>query len=252
MNVAITGTGNVAFVLGMLIKNAGHKIVQVSGRNKAQTTFLAKELNSYATSIGETTTEADIYVIAVSDKAIAETASLLKLKDKIVVHTAGGVPAGVLKSASENYGVLYPLQSIRKENTQLPLIPLLVDGCNDNVRNQLLAFAHTISSVVGTANDEQRLALHIAAVFASNFGNYMYTLAKHFCDKEHVSFEYLLPLIKETALRLEHYPPEKMQTGPAARGDINTINKHLEMLEKYPSLQAVYRVMSESIMNSKL
>jgi len=251
MNVAIIGTGNVAFVLGRLIKNAGHKIVQVAGRNQAQAILLADELNSIVTAIGEVSAQADIYIIAVSDKAIAETASQLKTKDKVVVHTAGGIPADVLKPTSGNYGVLYPLQSIRKENKQLPVIPLLVDGCNDNVRDQLLTFAQSLSSIAGTANDEQRLALHIAAVFASNFSNYMYTLAKNFCDKEHVSFSYLLPLIEETALRLEHFPPEKMQTGPAIRGDMNTVSKHIDILKKYPDLQNIYKIMSESIMNSK-
>lgn len=251
MNVAIIGTGNVAFVLGGLIKNAGHTIAQVSGRNKANAVLLAEDLNSKATAIEEVSAEADIYIIAVSDKAIAETASQLKVKDKIVVHTAGGVSADVLKPASENYGVLYPLQSIRKENTQLPVIPLLTDGCNDNVREQLFFFAQSLSSITGTANDEQRLALHIAAVFASNFSNYMYTLAKSFCDKEHVSFNYLLPLIEETALRLKYFPPEKMQTGPAIRGDMNTVNKHIAILEKYPDLKNIYKEMSENIMNSR-
>jgi len=252
MNVAIIGTGNVAFVLGRLIKNAGHTIVQVSGRNQAQAVLLAEELNSKATTIDEVSAEADIYIIAVSDKAIAEIASQLKLRDKIVVHTAGGVSADVLKPASENYGVLYPLQSIRKENTQLPVIPLLTDGCNNRVRELLVAFAQSLSSVTGIANDEQRLALHIAAVFASNFSNYMYTLAKSFCDKEHVLFNYLLPLIEETALRLKHYSPEKMQTGPAIRGDINTVNKHIDVLKKYPGLQNIYKTLSESIMNGKI
>ena len=83
MNVAIIGTGNVAFVLGRLIKNAGHTIVQVAGRNQAQAILLAEDLNSKAVAIGEVSAEADIYIIAVSDKAIAETASQLKLKNKI-------------------------------------------------------------------------------------------------------------------------------------------------------------------------
>jgi predicted short-subunit dehydrogenase-like oxidoreductase (DUF2520 family) len=66
---------------------------------------------------------ANLYVIAVSDEAVAEVASQLIVHNKLVVHTAGSVSKDVLKQASRNYGVLYPLQSLRKEMKDLPLTP---------------------------------------------------------------------------------------------------------------------------------
>ena len=53
------------------------------------------------------------------------------IHDKLVLHTAGSVSKDVLKNISYNYGVLYPLQSLRKESHEIPEIPFLVDGNND-------------------------------------------------------------------------------------------------------------------------
>jgi len=247
MNVVIIGTGNVATVLGRMIVGANHRVIQVVGRNPYHTDALAKELNTKAALINQINTSADLYIISVSDRAIAEVAGQLQLPGRLVVHTAGAMQAEVLQPITSKYGVIYPLQSIRKETVQLPVVPLLVDGADENVRNSLLSFAQTLSSSTGIAGNEQRMALHVGAVITSNFSNHLYSLAKMFCEKEHVSFDYLLPLIEETAQRLRYHSPENMQTGPAIRKDLDTMQKHLSLLDGYPRLQEIYQVMSHSI-----
>lgn len=248
MNIVILGSGNTATVLAKMIHAAGHCVVQVWSRNPQHAMELAKQVQSAViTSLQEITTHADICIIAVSDKAIAEVASLLKLRKKLLLHTAGSVSREVLKNASPNYGVLYPLQSLRKERTVLPTVPFLIDGNSDDVKALLKDFALSLSDMVEVADDEVRLQMHLAAVMASNFTNHLYAVTEGFCTKHQLSFNLLQPLISEVANRLKEGHAVDMQTGPARRGDDETIQKHLQLLSADEHLQYLYQVLSESI-----
>lgn len=248
MKVVIIGSGNVATVLGRLIKSAGHHIIEVASKNMHYAQVLADELKCKANDdFNAVTKEADLYILAISDNSIKTVAAALHLDQGIIVHTSGSVSKEVLQKASHNYGVLYPLQSLRKEAVHIPPIPLLVDGNNDAVIKLLQAFAETISNKVTVANDEVRLKLHVAAVVVSNFTNHLYTLTSDYCKKEHIDFSALSPLIEEVADRVKEYNPENMQTGPAIRGDSGTIEKHIQLLADYPQLQKIYAEITESI-----
>lgn len=252
MKVVIIGTGNVATVLGKRIRLAGHIITQVYGRNNDHATTLAKELGAAACSSWEDLTpSADIYIVALSDAALNELPGEFNMGDKLVVHTAGSVSKDVLKNNSSCYGILYPLQSLRKELDTLTAIPLLIDASNDHSKQLLLSFAKTISDQVSEADDQQRMKLHVAAVVASNFTNHLYTLAETYCKKENLDFSLLYPLILETAQRIQLFSPARMQTGPAARNDEATIAGHLSLLQSYPALQQLYRQLTESIQENR-
>jgi|KBSMisStandDraft_5_1062788.scaffolds.fasta_scaffold330309_1 predicted short-subunit dehydrogenase-like oxidoreductase (DUF2520 family) len=250
MNVVLIGSGNVATVFGKLIKKSGHSIVQVIGRNEQHAKALADILGSdFHTNLSQANIEADIYVISVSDSSIIDIANNFKTGNKIVVHTSGAVSKNVLQKCSANFGVLYPLQSLRKQNENTLVIPLLIDANNEETLDTLRSFAETISSKVSVADDQQRLKLHVAAVIVSNFSNYIFTLTKAYCEKENIPFNMLLPLIQETAMRLNEFAPEDVQTGPAIRGDKPTMQKHLELLKEYPELKKIYEIISEGIIN---
>jgi predicted short-subunit dehydrogenase-like oxidoreductase (DUF2520 family) len=251
MRVVIIGAGNVATVFGRLIAKANHEIIQVVSRSIANARSLANELGcAYADNPKILDTTADIYIVAMTDAALNEIQESYILGDKLIVHTAGSIPMDILKNVSVNYGVLYPLQSLRKENPELHQdIPLLVTGNSMAVISKLENFARTISSTVAIVNDAERLKLHVAAVLVSNFTNHLYKLAADYCSKEGLDFKMLQPLIEETALRLRYRLPGDMQTGPAARKDIITLDKHLRILSQHPALKTVYLRMTDSIMN---
>jgi predicted short-subunit dehydrogenase-like oxidoreductase (DUF2520 family) len=252
MKVVIVGAGNVATVLGRLIRDNGHTIVQVVSRAADNAAVLAKELNcAFTDNSGVIDQSADLYLIAVTDTAMGQLDERYHLGDKLVIHTAGSVSKEVLKNITNNYGVLYPLQSLRKQNMDLQQdIPLLVDANSEVALKTVQDFAFSISSNVIRADDEQRLKLHVAAVLVSNFTNHLYALAADYCNKEGADFKLLLPLIEETALRLRHYPPHEMRTGPAVRKDIHTLQKHLHLLTKYPAIHNIYLKITDSIMNN--
>lgn len=253
MDIVIIGSGNVATVLGRKFKAAGHNILQIFSRNASAASALAYEWDSESTNYKSMISKtADVYIIAVPDDSIDDVAADLRLPGKVVAHTAASVPKEVLKKVTAHYGVFYPLQSLRKEMTTLPDIPVFFDGSDDITKTTLQTLAQTIAvEKVLEANDDTRLKLHVAAVIVSNFTNHLYAMAEEYCRKEGLDFKQLLPLIEETALRIKDISPKDAQTGPALRHDKETIQKHLELLKGHPQFKNIYLLLTESIQGMK-
>ena len=248
MKVVIIGAGNVATVLGRLMLAAGHEIVQVASRQREHAARLAELLNSgHTVDLAELSPDGELYLVAISDTALVEFGGRVRLPGKLVVHTAGSVPMEVLAPVSDHIGVLYPLQSLRKEIWPSPEIPLLVDGGTGADLERVMVFARTLPARVEAAGDGTRMKLHLAGVFLNNFSNHLYALAEEYCRKEAIDFGLLQPLIKETAARISYFHPRDVQTGPAIRGDEVTVKKHLELLDNYDDIKALYGLFTKQI-----
>ncbi len=182
------------------------------------------------------------------DDAIQQVAEQLTTNEKIVVHTSGSVPLDLLRSASVHYGVLYPLQSFTHgRQVDFSDIPLCIEASDEATKTRLLALAGKLSHDVRLIDSSQRASIHLSAVFASNFSNLMYLLGEEVLEKAGVSFDILLPLIRETAGRLTGHDAREMQTGPAVRNDRETIKKHLQLLSNDPSKREIYDLLSKYI-----
>lgn len=250
MKVVMIGSGNVATVIGKLLLKRGHEVLQVFSRDAGHAGALAGILDcAFTNKQEELLPGADIYLTAINDTALYALEPLAAINDKLVLHTAGSVPMEVLQHISTHYGVMYPLQSLRKEMEPAEDIPMLVNGCNADVTAFIKDFAASLSGTVTEAGDAERLKLHVAAVVVSNFTNHLYAMAETFCREENVDFKVLLPLIRETAGRLGRYKPADLQTGPAVRNDMFTLDKHLRILNDHPRLRYLYLKLTESIMN---
>lgn len=259
MRVVMIGTGNVATVLSKLLVSKGHDLIQVYGRNPNHAAKLAEEINGHASKQGmelhtnsssdpsHIDLSADLFVVAISDTALTSISSWFKPGNKLVVHTAGSVSMDVLSGCSANYGVLYPLQSLRKEMQSLPEIPFLIEGNTPDDLCLIEEFASDLSDTIVKMNSDDRMRLHIGAVMVSNFTNYLYARTAEYYKDQHLDFRLLLPLMRESVTRLEQYDPAQMQTGPAVRGDQSTIQKHFQLLSDKPELAELYKRMSEEI-----
>jgi hypothetical protein len=249
MKIVLIGSGNTATVFGRLCKKNGHQVIQVMSRNEAHAKTLANELGcAWANYNGVTDMGADLYLVAINDSALFDLDKSFSLGNKLIAHTAGSVTIEVLKGISSHYGVLYPLQSLRKE-MEPASIPLLVDGNTEETAGYIESFAQTISPLVTRANDDSRLKLHVSGVVVNNFINHLYTMTEAFCQKEQVDFKLLLPLIQETTRRSTDFSPKDVQTGPAVRNDVFTLDKHLRVLATHPKLKYLYLKLTDSIMN---
>jgi predicted short-subunit dehydrogenase-like oxidoreductase (DUF2520 family) len=242
------GSGNAATVLLKLITKSGHQVVQVVSRNEEHAKALASVYNASTVPLESAEfAEADIYIFALNDAALEQLDKIPGLHGKLVVHTAGATPMNVLKEFTSTYGVMYPLQSLTKIVDDIPQIPFLVDGNSKDTLSIISKFAATLSDKVTEANDLERLNYHVAAIFVNNFTNHLYALAELFCKNENIDFSFLYPLIEETAKRVQHSSPFLMQTGPAIRDDIFTLNRHLQALTSAPNLKYIYLKLTESI-----
>ena len=248
MDIVIIGSGNVATVMGRKMNSAGHRVVQVAGRSAAGTHKLASLLEaSFTTDFSQLKREADLYFIAIPDDALMTAGKWLRTGNALTVHTAGSVSIDALKDISSCYGVVYPLQSLRSDVTTIPEIPLLVDGHSPETQQAICSFARSLSPTVVMADDGYRKKIHLAAVISGNFSNHLFALTDAYCRQESLDFSLILPLLKESIDRLENHPADSMQTGPALRNDMGTIENHLRMLDGYPALKNLYTLLTDSI-----
>jgi predicted short-subunit dehydrogenase-like oxidoreductase (DUF2520 family) len=174
----------------------------------------------------------------------------------MLVHTSGTQSLAKLEELTQIYsdvpahtGVFYPLQTFSKEvPIRFDEIPLCIEASDTVTEKRLTDLASDISHVVYLVSSQERQVLHVGAVFACNFTNHLLSIAKRLLDREHLEFALLKPLIAETIRKaLEAPDPAAVQTGPARRGDRQTIEKHLDYLEQYPAWQGLYEVLTESI-----
>lgn len=250
MNISIIGSGNVATVLARLSKQKGHTIHQIIARHTDAGNILATEVGATYINLKEKAdTNIDLVIVAITDNALVESMQGIYFGEVPVVHTAGALSMDEIARSSVNFGVLYPLQSLRKEMQTIPPIPFLIEANNESTLKIIETFSKTLSDDVQELTEEKRLNLHVAAVIVNNFTNYLYSVAETFCKEESIDFNLLKPLIKETADRIQNNSPQNVQTGPAKRGDIITLSKHLRVLETHPKLRVLYTRMTDGIMN---
>ena len=248
MDIVIIGSGNVATVIGRKSQAAGHRIIQVYSPNGAHANTLASRLSTNSTAYISTVEKtADLMIIALRDEAIAAFIQNLGVTKSILTHTAGSIPINILSAASDRFGALYPLQSLRKEIERIPALTILVDGNREETKTQIREFASTIAESVLPADDLTRLKYHLAGTIVNNFTNQLFAIAEVFCKNENISFAVLQPLMEETVMRLRKTDPLKAQTGPALRNDRITIQKHRELLKGYPGMIKFYDLFTAEI-----
>ena len=248
IRVVICGTGNVAgHLFDAFIQSDDVDIVQVAGRNP-------EALQRFATHAATTTelsslAPADIYILAISDDAIEESAALLEGSEGLMVHTSGSIPMTILPQKSRR-GVFYPLQTFSRDlKVDFSAIPVCVEAENEKDYSLLETLAGTISEKVVRISSQQRAVLHTAAVFVNNFTNHLYYIGQSICEERGVNFELLHALIGETARKIGQLEPLEAQTGPARRGDKSTMDLQLKMLET-ETQKDIYKTISKSIENT--
>lgn len=242
--IVILGAGNVAHHLFKAFSTAeGFKVIQVYNHKPASLETFRSQVSITANL--EEIKPAELYVLAIKDDAIEEIAAQLKNRDALVVHTSGSVGMDVLQKF-ERRGVFYPLQTFSKNKAvDLKSVPFCIEANNDEDVVILEALARNISEKVFKINSEQRASLHVAAVFVSNFVNYLYTEGEAICREKQVPFEILHPLIIETAEKVTKMKPFEAQTGPGKRNDKKVIQFHLAQLKE--EQKKLYSFLTQSI-----
>lgn len=190
--------------------------------------------------------KADVYLIAVSDDAIAKISDSLPFENRLIVHTSGSVNVHDLNKKNKR-GVFYPLQTFSKDvDIDFCDVPICVEALEKENLPTLKLLAREINSPVYKISTDQRQTLHLAAVFVNNFTNHLFRIAHEITDIKQINFDILKPLILETAKKVQHISPYMAQTGPALRKDKSTLKRHLKQLEKQ-SHKDIYTLLTNSI-----
>ncbi|GBU06697.1 hypothetical protein AwDysgo_00280 [Bacteroidales bacterium] len=246
--IVLLGAGNLASQLGRSLQEVGHEILQVYSRSHDSASLLAQTMGvPFTISLAELRDDADIYLFALSDAALPEVLLQMPKLDGLFVHTAGSLALDVFAGYTSRYGVFYPLQTFSKQRkVSFEMLPIFIEANNPEDEMLLADLARSISSKVQSLDSVQRSYLHLAAVFACNFSNHLYALAAKILEGQGLDWKLLLPLIQETASKVEEMSPPEAQTGPALREDSIVMNKHLKMLRD-PNVAHIYDLLSQSI-----
>jgi predicted short-subunit dehydrogenase-like oxidoreductase (DUF2520 family) len=248
--ITFIGYGNVAQqLIQAFLHNPTIKIQQVFVRNAATAEILDPSIELI--SDWSALLPADIFIIAVSDDAVAEVSRNIPLKNQLVVHTSGSVSLEQISNHNRR-GVFYPLQTFTKgKKVDFQEIPICIESEFGADLEILQKISKKISEKIFIINSQQRKALHVAAVFVNNFVNHLYQIGSDICQENQVPFSVLEALIVETASKVRHLAPKNAQTGPAKRKDQQTIDSHLDFLKSSPTKQSVYKLLTQSIQENE-
>jgi predicted short-subunit dehydrogenase-like oxidoreductase (DUF2520 family) len=229
--------------------SSGFKIDLIVSESDKSGALLAYSCNASSSTELDFPDTTDIIIVAVPDNRLTSVLEKIKCKpDTLVAHTAGSLGMDIFPGQLTKRGIFYPLQTFSKgRKVDFKDLPVLLESSDKHSSEILEYLAQTIGCKVYMVDTEQRRQLHLAAVIVCNFTNHLLTMGKDVIRNTGYSFEILGPLVQETIAKAIDIGPENSQTGPAVRNDLNTIEKHLELLSWSPELQRLYNEMTRSI-----
>ncbi|MCS6790929.1 MAG: DUF2520 domain-containing protein [Bacteroidia bacterium] len=195
--------------------------------------------------------QVSVIFLTVKDSQILPLAQRLShqiQRDTVLVHTAGSVPLSLLESVvGKQSGVVYPLQTFTPGRwVRWGTFPVFWEGHPqaEIYANRLAGAEHQVHH----ATSEQRLRLHIGAVFAANFTNALLHIADTLAQPVG-NWQTYLPLLQEVTQKLQGLSPIQAQTGPAKRKDDETLHLHTNYLrQNYPELAPLYEGLTHYIL----
>jgi len=253
--ISFIGAGNLAGHLAPALDNAGFSVREVYSRSAGRAEALAEQLYQAEVkyNLDFSASRATVFFLTVADDGILPVVRELVLPDEaVLVHVSGSVPMQVLEyAATEHVGVFYPLQTFsRGRPVDFQSVPVFLETRTETAERVLMELATSISGHVRKIGSQQRLALHVSAVFAANFTNHLLCIAHQIMQQNDLPYEWLEPLVTETIKKNFELGPSEAQTGPARRGDLETLDSHYRFLEEQPSLAAIYQKISQHILDT--
>ncbi len=240
--------------LAKALFKSGLSIDMVISRSANSARSLAQIINSsWSTKVGEDI-NSDFILLCVPDSVIGDVCKKMgNISRSIIMHTAGTCNIDALASLNcRGKGVFYPLQTFTSgRDIDISLVPFLVEGDSDKTEDDIFRLAESISDRVTRVGEEDRKMIHLAAVFVSNFVNHLLQAGEEISSKTDLPFSILQSLIDETFSKAMDIGPAAAQTGPAARNDLSTIEKQIDLLSFSPELSEIYKAVTRSIIKNK-
>jgi predicted short-subunit dehydrogenase-like oxidoreductase (DUF2520 family) len=258
MRIGIIGAGKVGIAIACALKEKGFEIVAVSDLRgekafAAAATFLGSE-PLYTSDNAEVVRRSDVVAIATQDRAIADVVRDLdnrieRFERIIIFHTSGADPASVLEPLDKKgafLGSLHPLQTFPDVESAIAVLPrtfIFVEGAPE-----ALPVLEEIGSAIGYTvlriDAEHKALYHLSAVFVCNLMCALFFSAEDLMKRIGVELAPFLPIIRATLDNIADKGPLRSLTGPVVRGDIKTVETHLEALKEMKLHGDAYRALS--------
>lgn len=253
-SLLIVGTGNAAWHIGHACKMAGVELKGIVARDAMKGRELANFLGGipyYA--FFNNLPDADAFLLAVRDDAIETVAEQLAQEGQLMIHCSGSMQADVLQVADNAYGVMWPMHSLQKQDPDsLKETLIAVQGNTPQTEQDIWQLASRISDRAMIVAEHQRMAMHMCAVWINNYTNHMLNIGYQLLKEHQVDFKLFMPILRTHIAALETHTPDEIQTGPAKRGDMETLEKHRKMLHTHPDLLQLYDQLAEHILKTYL
>jgi predicted short-subunit dehydrogenase-like oxidoreductase (DUF2520 family) len=249
--VALIGAGRLGASLALGLAAAGYDLVAIGGRGSPATLEFARRLGVNAVSPSEAALSADLFFLAVPDIEIGPLAASVPWRaGQRVVHCSGASGLDVLAPVTQAGGLagcLHPLQSFSRadgEPERFRGVTCGVEG-EEPLGRELEQMAADLGGHAIRLEGVDRALYHAAAVFSSNYVVALMAAATRAWEAAGLppgaARSALAPLLLGAAGNIERRELHEALTGPVARGDIGTVERHLAALEDERELAALYR-----------
>jgi len=241
----------VAWHLSQAFANNGFKVDCIYSKTIDNARKLAEKINTkYSNNFFPNEIASNILIVCVADDIYNELIPKLKISPTtLLLHTSGSLSIEIFSKLTNPYGVFYPLQTFSKDKeVDFCNIPICIEASDNKTYKEIELLSNQISKKVYKISSSERETIHLAAVFANNFVNYIYSCSEEILSSKNIPFEILHPLITETALKAITLSPQKAQTGPAKRSDKKIIEKHIKLL-KNNDFKEIYTLLSKQIID---
>jgi len=263
MKVAVIGAGTLGTAIAVLLEQAGHRIVGISGRAETRDRASTHLPSAPFLEPAEAAAAAELVMIGTPDDMIEPTVEALAAAAAVgpetsVAHLSGSLGLDVLEPAAEAGArilAIHPLQTFPDVSSALERLP----GCSMAItakddEGYLLGerLAGDLHGVPFRLSDELRPLYHAAAVFASNYLVTASAIAESLFAAAGVPdpAQAMGPLQRATLENVERLGPARALTGPAVRGDAGTIRRNLEGLARHaPDLVTSYVAMARATLD---
>lgn len=250
LHIVIIGTGAAAHAMAPALAQH-HSIVQVVGRDQKKVRQLAKKVNApFQGEISDVIQDADVYLICVSDTAIAQIARKIKTEKGVVLHLSGATPLKALHSHA-HAGVAWPVHSLgQMKIDEWKDVPILYESQDDLTIRVIRSLFKPLQCKLHAVTEEQRKKGHLSIVLLNNFIHHLAFKSRTLLKEAGLDKVLYSSLLQDTFEKLESGNLKERQTGPARRKDEKTLRAQQQLLKDDPELKKMYLTISQSIIKT--